>query len=107
MQFAMILSGADAPTPAPRVAAVPSQTGTGVYDPDTREIWRPDDSAIRAALPARLRRYAASREFLRCWYDKGARIEGGRCVPSLPYLEICDARGRLVETAYFAPVTRG
>jgi hypothetical protein len=104
IEFAMILDGASAPVPAPRIAAVPSATGIGVYDPASGEIWRPCDESIRAALPARLRRYVATREFLRCWFDNRARIENGRCVPSLPYLEICDARGKRIATAYFAPV---
>lgn len=104
MEFAMIISGADAPTPAPRVRAVPSETGTGLYEPATRTIWRPEDEAIRAALPPRLRRYVRNREFLRLWYEGDfCRIdEQGRTLPSLPYLEINDARGNRIATAYFA-----
>jgi hypothetical protein len=104
MQFALIISGADAPAPAPRCAAVPSETGIGVYEPATGEIWRPDDESLRAALPARLRRYVRRESFLRAWFEKGTRFEGGRCSPSLPFLAISNARGARVATVYLAPV---
>ena len=37
MQFAMILSGADAPIPAPRVAAI--RSATGVIDIKLENVW--------------------------------------------------------------------
>jgi hypothetical protein len=104
MQFAMILTGANAPAPAPRVAAIPSQTGIGLYDPASREIWQPCRAAIRAALPARLRRHIATG--CTVWHDSAARMdESGRLVGgNPPYMEIRNARGAYLATVYFLPV---
>lgn len=108
MEFAMILSGHDAPTPAPRVPAIPSESGIGLYDETSREIWKPDSESIRAALPARLRRYVKGREFLTCWFDRQARIDNdGNRHGWFPYLEINDAKGNRIETAYFALIVNG
>jgi hypothetical protein len=102
MQFALILSGPMAVAPAPRCKAVRSITGTGLYDSDSGEILRPDYADIRAALPARYRRYVS--DFPSCWFDSEARIVAGKCKGELPYIPICDSKGNRLATAYFAPV---
>lgn len=104
MQFAMILSGPLAVAPAPRIPAVPSVTGIGLWDSAAREIWQVDREAALAALPAKLRRHA-KRDGITPWFDRDSKIENGRCVGGvLPFCHIRDGRGALLATAYFAPV---
>ena len=109
MQFAMILSGADAPIPAPRVAAIRSATGLGLFDPASGEIWQPCPAAIRAALSPKLRRaFDRAPSPGQCWHDKAARIdESGKCKGALPYLELNGPSGKRIETAYFSPICEG
>lgn len=106
MQFAMILSGTDAPIPAPRVAAIPSLTGIGLFDPASGEIWQPCPAAIRAALSPKLRRaFDRAPSPGQCWHDETARIDAsGKCIGRLPYLELNGPNGARIETAYFAPI---
>lgn len=102
MEFALIISGPDAPTPAPRVPAVPAYVA-GIWDSESETSWTPDRDAIAAALPAKLRRFY-KRAPANVWFDKHARLESGRCVPSLPYMTLSKANGDHVATVYFAPV---
>lgn len=102
MEFALIISGPSAPTPAPRVQAVPSATGIGVYDHATQETWQPARAAIRSALPYRWRK--AYDRASGPWYDADARMKGGKCVPTLPYMSLYGRRGRHLANVYFAPV---
>lgn len=105
MQFAMLISGDNAPTPAPRVPAVPAVCA-GLWCETERDLLTPDQAAIRAALPARLRRYVANREHLTIWHCDGSRVlANGRCKGPLPYMEINNAKGARVATVYFAPVS--
>jgi hypothetical protein len=101
VHFVMILSGADAPTPAPCVPAVDTQSGVGLYCEQSERFLKPCPVAIRAALPARLRK-AFDRGAGNCWFDKASRIDstGKLCGPA-PYLPLSDAKGNRVETAYF------
>lgn len=103
MQFAMIVSGPLATAPAPRVPAIPSKTGIGLWDESKREIWQIDSAAAIAALPAKLRRHAA-RNGLQAWFNDRSKIIDGRCKGDLPFAHIRDARGALLAAAYFAPV---
>lgn len=107
MQFAMILSGHDAPVPAPRVPAIESQSGIGMYCEQAGQILKPCPDAIRAALPARLRK-AFDNGSGHCWHDKESRIDGeGKRHGILPYLPLNDAKGNRIETAYFALIVDG
>ena len=103
MEFAMILSGDNAPTPAPRIKGRHSVTGIGTYEPASGDIWIPDSDSIRAAMPKRLAKYLRQGQ-LSAWHSDNARIEGGRHIGGLPYIDITDGRGRRIATAYFAPV---
>ena len=103
MQFAMILSGHDAPIPAPRIDAIDSATGIGIYDEQSGRILQPDYSQVLKALPVRLRRHYA-RDLPRCWFIDGSRIIDGQNKGPLPYLPITDRNGKRIETAYFAAV---
>lgn len=105
MQFAMIISGTNAPAPAPRIAGAPSITGIGIFEPETGEIWQPDRDAIAPALPARLRKHVARDGVGAIWFREEARIEGGRCVPELPYMTIRNKGGGHLATVYFAPLS--
>lgn len=103
MQFAMIISGSDAPIPAPRIDAKDSIGGVGLYDESTGRILTIDCDQLATALPARLRRHYA-RNMAYPWFNNRSRIIGGRCNGDLPYLEICGRDGKRIETVYFAPV---
>lgn len=106
MQFAMILNGCDAPTPAPRIPAILCQQGeTGVLDVATGKRWRPCLESARLAFPAKIWRKASGNP-IALELDSGARLTGGRCSPSLPYATIRDSARRYVATAYFAPLSR-
>jgi hypothetical protein len=104
MKFALILDGDNAPTPAPRIDAIPSKTGIGIYSESCREIWQADANAIKEALPYRYRRL----HFHGPWHNKESRIDAtGHLVGYPPYCTLSDTRGRRKFTVYLLPAFEG
>ncbi len=101
MQFAIIMNGDNAPTPAPRIEAIPSVSGIGIYSELDGEIWQADMAAIMAALPFRYSRYATNG----VWFDKKSRIDGaGDIKGDCPYFTLFNTRGNRKATGYLLPV---
>lgn len=102
LRFALIINGPDAPTPAPRVDAVPAECA-GLFHVERRDSFRPDYEQFRAALPSNLRRYVTRKAdpFPSLWYDKRALYDDGRTRDGgLPFYTVRKANGDYVATVY-------
>ncbi len=101
MKFALVLDGANAPTPAPRIDATESRSGTGIYSERDRKIWTANPADIMAALPHRYQR-------LHCrnpWHNDASRVnEAGNVKGDPPYCELTDTRNNRRYTVYLLPV---
>lgn len=78
-----------------KVAAVPMRATAGHYDPESRQCLCADLEAVRAALPARLRR-AFDRATV--WYP------GSGDIMRPAHAALRNANGRFIGTLYLQPV---
>lgn len=102
MQFALVLTGQNAPTPAPRIDAIPSISGIGLWDENTQEIWEAKTSDIKEALPPKYRRCHISGP----WHDKAARVDQtGRLKGGAPYCTLRNTRHAYIATVYLLPIS--
>lgn len=95
VQYQLHFSRQPAFSGKPKVPAVPMRATAGHYDPESRACLCADLAAVRAALPARLRR-AFDRAIV--WYPGSGDIMR----PAQAALR--NARGRFIGTLYLQPI---
>lgn len=101
VEFVLHLSNPAAGFGKPRIAAIPA-VYAGTYDTESREILKPDATAVRDALPYRWRK--AFDRATHFWFGKDSRVdESGRHNGPVPHLELRDYRGRWINTVYAIP----
>lgn len=102
MQYSIHITNARGATPRKFAVTAIAATLSGTWHETRKTLLRPDDAAIRAALPKRWHK-AASDWNGRFWFAANGKFDGKCHHGTMPYATLHDSRGKWLCTLQAIP----